>query len=313
MSTTWVELSCDVPSEMVDQLADFLMELTGTGVSIENLSLDTFSLDTLEETPIKTVKAYFAADADHANKVAELSAYLAAFGPQYVGFIFQPPRVSYIQEEDWANNWKAHFTSARVGTRIVIKPSWEDFDASGGIILLQLDPGMAFGTGTHPTTRLCLEFLEEIFFHEGSFGSFGYPAPKGVLDVGTGTGILAIAAAKMGAERIVAIDIDPQAVAIARENLAMNGATGEILVSDTPLADVDGTFDIVVSNILAEELARLATELVNRLNPGGFLLLSGILTEKEELVVAAFSEFGLTLAATGRHGEWSCLGYYRER
>jgi ribosomal protein L11 methyltransferase len=117
----------------------------------------------------------------------------------------------------------------------------------------------------------------------------------------------------MGAEKIVAIDIDPQAVAIARENAALNGVAGVLLVSDTPLSAVTDVFDIVVANILAEELARLAAELVARLKPGGFLLLSGILTEKENVVVSAFSGFGLTLAATGRDGEWSCLGYHRER
>ncbi len=312
MKSSWAEISCDVPAAMVDQLSDFLVELTGTGVSIENLTLDTFSLDTLEESPVTTVKAYIIADAHLADKVALLSAYLTDNGPAYAGFTFQPPRVSYIQEEDWANNWKAHFTSSRIGARLVIKPTWEEFECSNGDIILQLDPGMAFGTGTHPTTRLCLEFLEQIFFREGPCGRFACLVPKDILDVGTGTGILAIAAAKMGAEKVVAIDIDAQAVIIAQENLALNGITGKIHVSDTPLANISGTFDVVVANILAEELARLAPELVSRLRPGGSLLLSGILTEKEDLVIDAFAGFGLTLAAIGREGEWSCLGYHRE-
>jgi ribosomal protein L11 methyltransferase len=158
---------------------------------------------------------------------------------------------------------------------------------------------------------LCLESLEQIFFHEGPFRGVDDPAPKDILDVGTGTGILAIAAAKMGAERVVAIDIDPQAVAIARENLTLNDVAGAILASDTQLSAITGTFDIVVANILAEELARLAAELFSRLKPGGHLLLSGILTEKEDLVVTAFSGLGLTPAASSREGEWSCLAYHR--
>jgi ribosomal protein L11 methyltransferase len=314
MNTTWAEVACEVPAALVDLLAEFLVELSGMGVSIENLALDTFSLDTLADTPVKTVKAYIPADTELAAKLEALDAFLAAHRPSLDdhGHVPPPPTVTYIQEEDWANNWKAHFPPTRVGTRLVIKPTWHDFAAGDGDIILQLDPGMAFGTGTHPTTRLCLEALEQIFFHEGPFRNLDYPPPQQLLDVGTGTGILAIAAYRMGAVRVLGIDIDTDAVAIARENLALNGLPGTIDFSATPLAEIPGDFAIVVANILAEELARLAGELALRVRSGGFLILSGVLTEKEGIVVAAFAPLLLTPVVTSREGEWSCLVYHRE-
>jgi ribosomal protein L11 methyltransferase len=133
-----------------------------------------------------------------------------------------------------------------------------------------------------------------------------------VLDVGTGSGILSIGAVKFGASRVVAIDIDPQAVEVAAKNLALNQADTTVDVSTTPIEQIAGRFDLVLANILAEELVRLAPELVKRLERGGFLVLSGILTEKEALVCAGFAQFGLAPAATFRDAEWSCLVYRRE-
>jgi len=311
MSTTWAEVSCEVPAAMVDLLADFLVELSGNGVTIENIALDTFSLETLENTPVKAVTAYFPADLQLNEKVARLSAYLETVGPGYEGFILQQPRVTYLQEEDWANNWKTHFKPARIGRRLVIAPTWEEVAISEGDIILRLDPGMAFGTGTHPTTRLCLEAVERIFSPEGPPSRSASLPPRDFLDVGTGTGILAIAAAKLGAQKVVAIDIDPDAVEVARENFSLNGVTGDFLVASTPLEEISGDFDVVAANILAEELARLAFPLLDRLRPGGVLVLSGILTEKEDIVVGAFDRSGLDLTTT-RLEEWSCLCYRRE-
>lgn len=312
MEKVWAEVSCEVPAAMVDTLAAFLVELSSCGVSIENLSLDTFSLESVAETPIKTVKAYFPFDDELPRHMESIRAYLYGQAPSFPGFVFKEPAVLPLREEDWASGWKQHFKPARIGRRIIIKPSWEGYSASASDIVLEIDPGMAFGTGTHPTTRLCLEALEQIAYAEGAYAGIA-PLLHRLLDVGTGSGILSIGAVKFGAEAVTAIDIDPQAVEVARENVALNGVASQVMVSVTPLAEVAGTFQVVVANILAEELVRLAPELVGRLAPGGFLILSGILVEKEPLVREGFAPFGLTPMATTRLEEWSCLVYRSER
>lgn len=308
MEKTWAEVSCEVPAEMVDDVSEFLVELSSNGVSIENLTLDTFSLETVEDAPVKGVKAYFPLDNGIEDKLAAIGSYLRENGPPFAGFVFKAPTVKTLREEDWANNWKEHFKPARIGKRIIIKPTWEDYQPSPGDIILEVDPGMAFGTGTHPTTRLCLEAMEGIVCREGSYAD----APRKLetaLDVGTGSGILAIGAVKLGIERVTAIDIDPESVHTAQENININGATSAVSVSGALLQDLEGSFDLILANILAEALVELSGELVRRLNPGGFLILSGILTEKEELAANGFAPFGLRLVETSREGDWSCLAY----
>jgi ribosomal protein L11 methyltransferase len=308
----WAEVSCDVPTAAVDSLAEFLVELSGGGVSIENLSVDTFSADTIEDSPVKSVKAYLPDDGELEGKITEITGFLASIAPTYPGFIPEPPSVSFLREEDWANNWKAHFKPSRIGSRLVIKPTWEDYTPATGDIVIELDPGMAFGTGTHATTQLCLEAIERIFFREPPYDLQQPLTPRNIFDVGTGSGVLAIAAAKMGAREVTGIDIDPVAVEVANENLVLNHVEDMIRITTEPLEGVVGIFDIVVANILAEELVRLRTELVSRLAGGGILILSGILTEKEELVLNGFSTPLLSLVEITRSSEWSCLSYRRE-
>lgn len=312
MSVLWAEVSCEVPAAVVDQLAEFLVALSECGVTIENLSVDTFSIDTIEDSPVKSVKAYFPADQTLDDKVAQVAAFLDGIAPSCPGFQFRNPGVNLIREEDWANTWKEHFKPSRIGMRLVIKPTWEDFTAQADDLIIELDPGMAFGTGTHATTRLCLESMERIFSRTATDDAGKLIVPAEILDVGTGSGVLAIAAAKLGASRVVAIDIDPEAVAVARENLAQNRIGPSVTVSSEPLTDIPGSYDIVLANILAEELVRLGRELFERVRPHGYLILSGILTEKEELVRDGFAPFSLTLVDITREAEWSCLTYRRE-
>ncbi|GFO67198.1 ribosomal protein L11 methyltransferase [Geomonas limicola] len=302
MHTDWAEIACEVPAEMVDILAEFLVELTGNGVGIENLHLDTFSLDSLEDTPVKTVKGYLPLDDSLEELRSRVERFLAERGPDFPGFVYTPPVVSVVRHEDWANNWKVHFKPVRLGERLVIKPTWEEYEPAAGDLVIQIDPGMAFGTGAHPTTRMCLESLERICFNVS-----GGTLSGAVLDVGTGSGVLSIAAALMGSPRIVAIDIDPEAVEVTRENLELNGVAERVEASTTDLAALTGEFQVVLANILAEELVRLSSQLTARVAPGGWLILSGILTEKVPMVVAGFP--GLTLVESPEEAEWSCLTF----
>ncbi|NMC74191.1 MAG: 50S ribosomal protein L11 methyltransferase [Geobacteraceae bacterium] len=306
MKKEWAQVSCEVPSSMVDSLAEYLIELSSTGVSIDNMTLDTFSLDSVEESPIKTVTAYFSVDDSLRERIREVESYLMETGPAYDGFHFKAPIVTRITEEDWSSNWKEHFKPLRIGRHLVIKPTWETFPATDDDVVMELDPGMAFGTGTHPTTMLCLSILEGLF-RGGEAAGRPHKMPRTVLDVGTGSGILSIAAALLGAEKVEAVDIDPDAVQVAKENCSLNKVSGLVNVSGTPLPRVAGRFDVVLANILAEELVRLAPELVGKLAAGGFLILSGILVDKEHIVTDCFRNLGVSLERIAREEEWCCI------
>ena len=305
------EVTCRAPAAAVDLLAAFLVELSGAGVCTENRQVDTFSVDGLDDGRDAAIRAYFPADDSLHLQLERISAHLAALAAANPGWSFPPPEVTVISQEEWAHSWKEHFKPLRVGERLVIKPTWEEYPAGEGDLILEIDPGMAFGTGSHETTRLCLEAIEGITRHAGPCAGLAYAAPGSCLDVGTGSGILAIGALLLGLPTAVGIDIDPEAVAVAAENAGLNGVADRLTLATTPLEQIDGTFSVVVANILAEELVRMAPLLVARVTPGGFLILSGILTGKEGLVTDGFAPFDLVPLPPAREGEWSCLVYRR--
>ncbi len=209
--------------------------------------------------------------------------------------------VSEIADEDWGETWKKGLGPLSVG-RAFVRPSWVDAAVPPGMAEIVLDPGMAFGTGTHPTTSLCLGALSALL--DARPGA-------SVLDVGTGSGLLAIAAAKLGAGRVAANDNDPVAVTVARENAERNGAALEL--SGAPVGEIAGAFDLVVANILANTLVELAPDIAARVAPGGTVLLAGILGPQEDEVRAAYVAEGLRPAEERRDGEWSLLTLERPR
>lgn len=220
--------------------------------------------------------------------------HLRAFHGDFVGELNE----KWVAEEDWANAWKQFYTVLHVGERLVVKPRWQDYEAQPGEIVIALDPGMAFGTGTHPTTQLCLEALETA-------------RVKGarVLDVGTGSGILAIAAALLGAAHVDALDTDAVAVAAARDNVAQAGHSESIAVTEgsLPLPNPTPDYDIVVANITAQTLISLAPHLRSAVAAEGRLLACGIIHEKADDVVAAFLEKDFRLLERRQVGDWVLL------
>jgi len=198
-----------------------------------------------------------------------------------------------VPDQDWSETWKAGFHAVTVG-RVFVRPSWIDAPVPAGAVEIVLDPGMAFGTGTHPTTSLCLSALAELV-----------GPGVAVLDVGTGSGLLAIAAAKLGAARAAGTENDPVALEVARENAERNGVALELHLQ-APDA-VPGSFDLVVANILANTLVELAPAVASKLTPGGTLLLSGILAGQEAEVRAAYVAQGLVAAPDRAHDEWRLL------
>ncbi len=205
--------------------------------------------------------------------------------------------IQYAEDEDWANAWKQYFKPSRVGERLVIVPSWEDYAPEATDLILKLDPGMAFGTGGHPTTRLCMEVLETTV-----------TAGMRVADVGTGSGILAIAAARLGAEQVWATDIDPLACRIAAENVAINELADTVHVLDLPAWDRQAQdCDLIVANILAGTIIELAPGLAPRLKPNGIFIASGIVEEYRADVVNALAAVGLRHVSTRNEDIWVCL------
>jgi ribosomal protein L11 methyltransferase len=208
--------------------------------------------------------------------------------------------VAEVKDEDWGEAWKEGLRAFSVG-RVFLRPSWVRGEVPAGSAEVVLDPGMAFGTGTHPTTALCLSALD----------AFLAARPGAtVLDVGTGSGLLAIAARKLGARRVVASDVDPVALDVARENAARNGV--EVEVTGAGAGEVRGPFDLVVANILANTLVELAPALAAQVAGGGALLLSGILAPQEDEVRAAYLARGLAPAEGRCDGQWSLLAFRRE-
>ena len=205
-------------------------------------------------------------------------------------------------EPGFRDRWKTWFKVTHVTPRIVIRPSWEPYVPKPGEHVLDLDPGTAFGTGGHATTRLCLMALDELIV----------PAARmRILDVGTGSGILAIAAVRLGAQVALAVDNDPEAVLVARENAAINGVDDLVRPSLTPVGDVPGTFDVVLANILAPTLIQLRDALVARVAPGGAIVLSGVLVDEGESVARAFTEAGLTVTGRRDESEWTAITLVR--
>jgi ribosomal protein L11 methyltransferase len=306
MIDSWLEIACDVPEEYSEVVAEFLTQLTGKGVCVDNLSVDAFSTSEIPDSVRVVIKGYLPADSDPAPRMHELEAFMSELSRRHPDASFAPPVLTSVNTEDWSSSWKVHFKPLRVGKRLLIVPTWEETTELAGDLVIRIDPGMAFGTGGHETTRLCLELLESVMEAEPLL------TIPSLLDLGTGSGILAMAASLLGAGRILALDIDPDAIVVARENLALNGLTDNVECGTAPLESLTERFDIILANILAEELVRLAPDLAKRLQPGGALILSGILAEKEPLVRQGFSSQPLKYIQTACAGEWVAMLYRNE-
>ena len=203
-----------------------------------------------------------------------------------------------VDDGEWKDNWKAYFKPSRITDRITIKPTWEDYQGEKEELIIEIDPGMAFGTGTHPTTSLCVKLLEEYLVSETDT----------VLDVGCGSGILSIAAALLGAREVKAVEIDPVAVEVGRENVALNGFTDQIEVFEGDLTKgLNYQADIVVANLMADLVILLSKDVSKHLKEKGIYISSGILTEKRDLVADAIQKCGFQILEIREQGEWCAI------
>lgn len=314
----WHELTIHTTEEAIEMISNFLHEAGAGGVTIEESGTLNKERDTKYgewyELPLNdipegqaVVQGYFADDTDLKEvesiireRIEELRSYEIDPGDALITW-------RTVHEDEWANAWKQYFKPARVTNRLTIKPTWESYTAQEGEQIIELDPGMAFGTGTHPTTSLCLRTLESVV--QGG---------EEVIDVGTGSGILAIGACKLGAKHVLAIDLDPVAVSSAMENASLNGLSDAITVREGDLLSIiktSGTAEeqalgvrlpvqIVVANILAEIILLFVTDVYEALQPGGVYIASGIYKNKEDVVEQDLLAKGFIIEAKHREEDW---------
>lgn len=293
----WLEISAICDGAAADDLAAYLNRYCAGGAVVEQLRTDPNGRDLKARW---SVKGFIPADEQETAQKIEIALLLLSRD----GGISEPT-TRLLQHSDWAEAWKEHFPVLHIGQRLVVAPTWRSYEALPDEVVIRLDPGMAFGTGLHATTRLCLMALEKL----------AQPGQR-ALDVGTGSGILSIAAALLGVERVLAVDVDPICVQVTQENAQLNGVSERIMAAlgslDTggaprvPLVQETG-FDLLMANILAEVIIDMAADFPRVLRRGGYLITSGILTEKAGAVADALAQAGLQLEQRLDEAGWSAL------
>ena len=298
----WIEISITTNTQGADIVSEALMRAGAKGTQIIDRAdvpdpskpsgyWELIDPELIEQMPEEVVvKAWFM-DPEQVAPLAEAVAQL----PALAGFDLGSLAISSneVVEKDWAEYWKRFYKPFRIGTSLVVRPTWEEYAAQPGDVVIHLDPGLAFGTGTHETTALCAELIET------------YYAGDTVLDVGTGSGILAIAAAKLGAEAVLAIDLDPLAVRTAQENVDKNGLGERVTVRLGDLLEgAIGPYEFAVANILADVIIMLSDPLRQALKAGGIFVCSGIIRDREEDVRRALLQNNYEIIDTRHRGEW---------
>ena len=293
----WVELSVDALPEYVEPLSQVFRQHGEGEVVIEYLG--GFNPDEGESPPIPqsvTVKTFLPLDStveDRYHRI-DVSVRLVAHVAE-----ISPLRVKVIGEDDWQQAWKEHFHVLRVGKHLVIVPTWRDYQPKKSDVVIGLDPGVAFGTGHHPTTRMCLELLEELV-----------DPGMSVLDVGCGSGILSIAAAKLGAKRVLALETDSMAAKAAEENVLQNQTdhTVKVVKGTLPSRDVASEdYHIAVANISTKVLSELSDDIAGAVKPGGYIVASGILLKHRDSVTFRLGEAGALVERSQIDGDWVSL------
>lgn len=299
----WLELAVDADVEAVEAVSEILSRVASGGISVEpGFELIDEGLGArIDPGRPAIVRAYLPAGDRAAlermvGEVAEALGHLQAFGLRPIGEL----RTRIVDEADWADAWKVHFPVLRVGRRVVVRPTWRRHRRKPDDVVLALDPGMAFGTGLHPTTRLCLAAIE-------SLADRGALANARVIDVGCGSGILAIAALKLGAATALGVDTDPIAIEATVANARRNALARRIRARAGSLPSGEPAFDVVLANLIAGVLVPLAPRLRNELRESGTLLASGIIVDRESEVRLALEEAGLRVRGRSAEGDWVAL------
>ncbi|MDB2074543.1 50S ribosomal protein L11 methyltransferase [Clostridium paraputrificum] len=308
MEGTWIEVRVITKSEALEPISGIFYGLDCKGVAIEDpedilgreqgpLTWDFADINVLEHKgKFAVVKGYFSEE----DNIDEIIAYINEKIEEIkaLGIDVGEGKVEFekMYEEDWANNWKKYYKPSKVGEKIVVKPIWEEYEAKDEELVVELDPGMAFGTGEHETTRMCIQALEKYVQKDST-----------VFDVGCGSGILAIAAAKLGAKLAVGVDLDPVAVESAKENVGFNNIDNIEILHGNLIEVIDGKADIVVANIIAEIICILTEDVSRVIKPNGYFITSGIIHDRVEMVTNKLEECGFEVVKVNKDGEWNCI------
>ena len=280
MAQSWLRLSVQTHPAVIDELATFLIDSGSPGVVVKN----------------RSVEAFFARPLRQRSLRRDIARFVSVLGRRSARR--HKPRLQWttVRQEDWEHSWKRFIKPRRVGQSFWVTPPWLETPRFRARRVILIEPGLAFGTGTHATTRACMEFLEHVAKRLRASGFSG-------LDVGTGSGILAIALAILGASRIWAVDNDPVALQVARGNLSANRVARKVVLTGATLRAIRRSFDIVVANLTAEAIVELGAPLKQKVRPGKFLILSGIVRQKAALIARLF-DGSFRLLRRKRSGEW---------
>ena len=286
----WLEISVQVDGEAAEAVSEVFNRYGRGGAVIERVLSS--GLGAHDDVDVLSVKTYVPADAPAARRKVEESLW-------HLGQLYPIPGPTFrvLTAADWSEAWKVHYSVLHIGCRTVIVPQWQAYKPQGDEMVIALDPGMAFGTGTHPTTRLCLAALEQVI-----------DPGMTVFDLGTGSGVLSIAAAKQGAGSVLAVDIDEIAVASAKRNATLNGVADTVRIETGSLDRAGEQYDLVLVNILSQVILSLLDQgLGDVIRPGGMVIASGIIDDQEREVRAKFAEKGIEVVDRRAEQDWIAL------
>lgn len=307
----WCEVSIQTSHEATEIIAEIFRDLGAGGVVIEDPELvndyitsgkwDYTDIPIATETEVVTEKAYLVVNGELEGRLQTFKQEIKALGERGVNIAPAIITTAELQDEDWSDTWKQYFHTEKPGDRVVIKPTWEEYEAKEDEVVIELDPGAAFGTGTHATTSMCIKELETLVKPDDV-----------VFDIGTGSGILSIISAKLGARDIQAVDYDDSVLKIVEENLEQNHVENIVSVAQSDLMqNVHGKANLVIANIIADIIIRLFPQLDEHLEPNGTLLISGIIEDRIDDVINAGQKNGFAVVKRKENKGWACITFKR--